>query len=278
MSFLGLVVLVAAIVPLVTGGSYRRLADAPWRGGGLLALGLGLQLLLDTGLVPKSAWHSVGFGILVASYVVLVGFCGGNMLVRGMAVVLIGVALNGFVITIDQGMPVKIPPDWQTSSPVGATVKHHPRAAGDHLLALTDVIVLRKLDAVISFGDLIIAFGLIDVTYWASRRTRRARTGTPLAEKHADATPVVREVLELPALPTPTPTPTPTSPTPTPAPAPARRPDRTRPPRPVRVRQPARVPAESAAPPEPESEPATRSGAGGSMSAIKEALERLERP
>jgi hypothetical protein len=192
--------------------------------------------------------------------------------------VLIGVALNGFVITIDQGMPVKIPPDWQTSSPVGATVKHHPRAAGDHLLALTDVIVLRKLDAVISFGDLIIAFGLIDVTYWASRRTRRARTGTPLAEKHADATPVVREVLELPALPTPTPTPTPTSPTPTPAPAPARRPDRTRPPRPVRVRQPARVPAESAAPPEPESEPATRSGAGGSMSAIKEALERLERP
>jgi Family of unknown function (DUF5317) len=269
-SFLGLVVLVAALVPLLSGGSYRRLAEAPWRWGGLLALGLGLQLLLDTGVVPKSAWHSVGFGILVASYVLLVGFCAGNVLVRGMAVVLIGVALNGFIVTIDQGMPVKIPPDWRTSSPVGASVKHHPRTNGDHLLALTDIIVLRRLDAVISFGDLIIAFGLIDATYWASRRTRRARMGTPLAERHPDAMPVVREVLELPELPTPA--------TPATPPAP-RRPERARPPRPARVRQPASVqPASVPAERRPRSDTTTRSGAGGSTAAIKEALERLERP
>jgi Family of unknown function (DUF5317) len=173
-SFLGLVVVVAALVPLLTGGSYRRLAEAPWRWGALLALGLGLQLLLDTGLVPRSSWHSVGFGMLVASYVVLIGFCAGNLLVRGMAVVLIGVALNAFVVTIDQGMPVRIPPDWHQGH-VSATVKHHPRRSGDHLLALTDIIVLRRLDAIISFGDLIIAFGLVDAAFWASRRTRRSR-------------------------------------------------------------------------------------------------------
>ena len=176
MSFLGLVVLVAALLPLLTRGSYRRLADAPWRWGGLLALGLALQLLLDTSLVPRSSWHSVGFGILVASYVLLVGFCAGNLLVRGMAVVLIGVTLNGFVVTIDQGMPVRIPPDWQHGQDrVSATVKHHPREHGDHLLALTDIIVLRRLNTIISFGDLIIAFGLVDATYWASRRARRTR-------------------------------------------------------------------------------------------------------
>jgi hypothetical protein len=175
-SFLGFVVLVAALVPLVTRGSYRRLAEAPWRWGGLLALGLVLQLLLDTSLIPRSAWHSIGFGILVASYVLLIGFCAGNLLVRGMAVVLIGVALNAFVVTIDQGMPVRIPPDWrQGQNHVTATVKHHPREAGDHLLVLTDIIVLRRLDAIISFGDLIIAFGLVDVTFWASRRARRSR-------------------------------------------------------------------------------------------------------
>lgn len=197
MSFLGLVVLVAASVPLVTGGSYRRLADAPWRWGGLLALGLALQLLLDTRLIPHSSWHNVGFGILVASYVLLVGFCAGNMIVRGMAVVLIGVALNGFVVTIDQGMPVKIPPDWQRSSDrVSATVKHHPRVPGDHLLSLTDIIVLRRLDAVVSFGDLIIAFGLIDATYWASRRSRRSRT---LPAARPDTTsPVDHEPIESP--------------------------------------------------------------------------------
>src|SRR4029079_13043892 len=112
----------------VTGGSYRRLAEAPWRWGGLLALGLALQLLLDTSLIPRSSWHSVGFGILVASYVLLIGFCCGNVLVRGMAVVLVGVALNAFVVTIDQGMPVRIPADWrQGTARVSSTVKHHPR-------------------------------------------------------------------------------------------------------------------------------------------------------
>ena len=191
MSFLGLVVVVAAAVPLVTGGSYRRLADAPWRWAALLALGLGLQLLLDTGLVPRSSWHNVGFGILVASYVVLLGFCAGNMIVRGMAVVLIGVALNAFVITIDQGMPVHVPPDWQRGqNHVSATIKHHPRVHGDHLLALTDIIVLRRLDAIISFGDLIIAFGLVDVSYWASRRSRarsRGRDGPGGEPRSTDA-------------------------------------------------------------------------------------------
>ncbi|MDQ1533787.1 MAG: hypothetical protein QOF28_1548 [Actinomycetota bacterium] len=179
MSFLGLVVLVAALTPFFTRGSYRRLAEAPWRWGGLLALGLALQLLLDTDLIPRSRWHDLGFGTLVASYVLLIGFCAGNVLVRGMAVVLIGVALNGFVITVDQGMPVHIPPDWKNSK-VDVTVNHPPPVKGDHLLGLTDVIVLRRLDAVISFGDLIIAFGLVDATFWASRRPRRRRAGAPV--------------------------------------------------------------------------------------------------
>jgi hypothetical protein len=181
MSFLGLVVLAAALCPLLTRGSYRRLAEAPWRWGALLALGLALQLLLDTDLVSRSRWHDVGFGMLVASYVLLIGFCAGNLLVRGMAVVLIGVALNGFVVTINQGMPVRIPPDWNKGK-VDVTVKHHPRVHGDHLLVLTDIITLRRLDAVISFGDLIIAFGLVDATYWASRRARRSRARVSRAE------------------------------------------------------------------------------------------------
>jgi hypothetical protein len=207
-SFLGLVVLVAALTPLLTRGSYRRLAEAPWRWGALLALGLALQLLLDTDLVPRSRWHDVGFGVLVASYVLLIGFCAGNVLVRGMAVVLIGDALNAFVVTIDQGMPVHIPPDWK-SSKVDVTVKHHPRVPGDHLLGLTDVIVLRRLDAVISFGDLIIAFGLVDATFWASRRSRRRRAGSQRRDP---------ELVETQAEPDATPPPV-TPPAPTPAPA-----------------------------------------------------------
>jgi hypothetical protein len=149
---------------------------------------------------------------------------------------------------------------------------------GDHALVLTDIIVLRKLDAVISFGDLIMAFGLVDAAYWASRRARRTRAGLPLAERHADATPVVREVLGLPERPAPTPVPAPVA-------APPRRPDRTRPPKPVRVRQPVRVAVERRSKPKPLAEPVpeplparTRSSAGGSTSAIKQALEDVEHP
>ena len=247
--------LVAAFVPLVTRGSYRRLADAPWRWGGLLALGLALQLLLDTSLIPRSSWHSVGFGILVASYVLLVGFCAGNMIVRGMAVVLIGVALNAFVVTIDQGMPVHIPPDWQrTSDQVSATVKHHPRVAGDHLLVLTDIIVLRRLDAVVSFGDLIIAFGLVDATYWASRRSRRTRPLTPAPP--TTGPPLDHESIDSPAEPR--------------EPVSAGVGDRSSGSRVARERQHARVGARRGS-------SSARSGAQESTVAIQDALERLER-
>jgi hypothetical protein len=265
-----LVVLVAAAVPLVTGGSYRRLAEAPWRWGGLLALGLALQLLLDTGLVPRSSWHSVGFGVLVASYVVLIGFCAGNVIVRGMAVVLVGVALNAFVVTIDQGMPVRIPPDWrQGADHVSATVKHHPRVPGDHLLALTDIIVLRRLDAVVSFGDLIIAFGLVDATFWASRRARRTRPLIPPREP--DPLPTDREPIAVPAgrsevdgVEVGAGAAAPANAPPAAAPEPARQPVHAGAGRGRTVARPPRS--------------ARRTRAGASPAAIQDALERLERP
>ena len=179
-----------------------------------------------------------------------------------MAVVLVGVALNAFVITIDQGMPVHIPPDWANSK-VEATVKHHPRVPGDHLLVLTDIIVLRRLDAVISFGDLIIAFGLIDATFWASRRTRRRR---PVSQDETPDEVDVREPEETAAAAEATPDVEPES-EPDPAPAKRRRPNGTRP-------APRREPVGTGVGRGPKIPSATT----GSIVAIEDALERLERP
>ncbi len=175
---------VALLAPLVTNGSYRRLLDKPWRWVGLLVAGLGIQLALDLLPFPKARWHDLGYLLLVVSYVCLLCFCGRNLVMRGMSVVLVGIALNAIAITVNQGMPVKVPADWQREDRIADSIKHHPRDDGDHLLVITDIIVLRApFDTVLSFGDLILAVGLCDVTYQASRSTRqrssRRRTTRP---------------------------------------------------------------------------------------------------
>jgi hypothetical protein len=179
-----LAVVVALAVPLLTRGSYRRLAQAPWELVAVLLVGLGLQLLLDFDVVPEARWHDVGFGLLVASYVCVAGFCAVNLDRRGMGVVLVGVLANMLVIVVNHGMPVDVPQEWIDDGSYRETVKHHPQDADDSLLWLSDIIVLpRPFETVISFGDLVIVVGIIDVVYHASRRGRRrarraARTTT----------------------------------------------------------------------------------------------------
>jgi hypothetical protein len=176
---LGIAMIAALLIPLVTFGSYKRLINTEIHWGWLLGAGLAIQLTLEFWTLPRQYWHSVGFGLLVASYVLILGFCARNLVLRGMSIVLIGIACNALVIVLNQGMPVKFPPAWRNETWAQATVKHHPRQPGEQLLFLSDIIILRDpYDVVLSFGDLIIAVGLCDVAYNASRNPRRRRKRT----------------------------------------------------------------------------------------------------
>jgi hypothetical protein len=173
---LAIAVVVALLIPLLTRGSYTRLLNIEWRWGGLLFGGLAIQLLLEYYTLPREHWHTWGFGLLVASYVLVLGFTARNFVLRGMGIVLIGIACNAAVIVANQGMPVKIPPDWQDETWAEPTVKHHPQQPDDKLRFLSDIIVLDDpWVTVLSFGDLILAVGLCDVAYNASRRHRSRR-------------------------------------------------------------------------------------------------------
>ncbi len=178
MLVLGVAMLVALLVPLVTRGSYERLLATKLHWGSLLAAGLAIQIVLEFASPPRRYWHDVGYGLLVASYVLVLAFCARNLVLRGMSIVLIGIACNAAVIVANQGMPVKIPPDWDQTTNV-ATVKHHPQQPGERLLILSDIIVVdRPWNSVLSYGDLILAVGLCDLSYNASRDPRRRRRKT----------------------------------------------------------------------------------------------------
>jgi hypothetical protein len=173
---LGVAVLVALLVPLLTHGSYKRLLGTDIHWGRFLAAGLAIQIALEFASPPRRYWHNVGFGLLVASYVLVLAFCARNLVLRGMSIVLIGIACNALVIGLNQGMPVKIPPEWSDQTWTRATVKHHPQQPGEKLLILSDIIVLKDpWNIVLSYGDLILAVGLCDVAYNASRDPQRRR-------------------------------------------------------------------------------------------------------
>jgi hypothetical protein len=182
-------VVVAFAIPALTRGSYTRLLSVHWRFGLVLFAGLAIQVVLEYVTIPREHWHDLGFGLLVASYVLILAFALRNLVLRGMGIVVIAIACNALVITLNQGMPVKIPAEWQTKSWAQPTVKHHPQQPDDKLRFLSDIIVLKgPFESVISFGDLILAVGLCDVAYNASRKPKRRRISTP-----GDAVDLVRE-------------------------------------------------------------------------------------
>jgi hypothetical protein len=166
------VVLAILIVP-VTGGQFRQLAKIRLKRPWLLFAGLLLQILLEVVDLPRARYDDVGLAILLASYVLIIGFGLSNLLLTGMGVITIGIAMNAFVIALNQGMPYRVP----EGEKIDVTVKHRPEKPDDTLVVLGDYIMLGSpVNASISFGDLVIGVGLIDLTFRASRRPRRSRT------------------------------------------------------------------------------------------------------
>jgi hypothetical protein len=173
MSFFFVTVALALGVALVTGGSLRSIAATEIRHPSILAVAVGIQLVLEI-LRPTSgtAGH-LASALLVVSYVFLLLFCLANLRLRGLAVVMVGIALNGAVIALNRGMPIRAP-----EAAVEATTKHHAERPSDKLTFLGDIILVPALRQSLSFGDLIMLVGLVDVVFHCSRKPAvRRRVG-----------------------------------------------------------------------------------------------------
>lgn len=164
-----LVTLVVALgLALATRGDLSRIAELPFRRLWLLFAGLGLQVLLEVVRIPAARETDLGIGVLLASYALLLGFGLANLRIDAMGVITIGIALNAAVIALNLGMPYRAP----EGHAVASTVKHRPERNDDVATVLADRIVIPPLRVSISFGDLIIAVGLVDLCYRGSRRPR----------------------------------------------------------------------------------------------------------
>ena len=182
MRFTLLAVAAGLVIGLLTGGHTDHLASRSFRFWPLLALGLALQAV--SGRFPGDG----GLVLLVASYCVLVAFSAGNALRVGMWMVALGIGLNLLTIAVNGGMPVR------PSAVVAAGIaepgevaslriegKRHLERPSDRLMAISDVIPVRPVREVLSFGYVIMAVGLADVIVHLLR--------PPPARAHAAARP-----------------------------------------------------------------------------------------
>jgi hypothetical protein len=171
---------VAIIIVVVTGGKFSELARLRVSSAWTLAVGLGLQILLEVVEIPKDQIDTLGYGLLMLSYVFLLAFCLTNVRTKGFGVIAVGVAMNALVIGLNQGMPtIDIGNDAhgnRIQKPIEVSVKHRPERDDDLVRALDDRILLPEpFDAVVSFGDLVLCVGICELVYYGSRRQRRRR-------------------------------------------------------------------------------------------------------
>jgi hypothetical protein len=169
----------AALVLLLTRGSLSQLSRLRVSAIWLFVTGVAIQAALEYINFPRDQIETIGYGLLMVSYALLLAFCGTNLSTRGFEVIAVGIAMNALVIGLNQGMPTKpIGNDAQGNrvfKPVEQTVKHR-QASGDDLLGtLGDRILFPKpLDELVSFGDLVIAVGLCELVYYGSRTRDRS--------------------------------------------------------------------------------------------------------
>lgn len=167
MGFTVIALAAGIVLGFVTGGRPRNVALRPLRGiavlGGAVVLQAVPQVLTDVG-------GNVGLACVLGSYALLLGFAIANIRLVGMPVVLVGLLLNVVVIGVNGGMPVRAEAIRAVDRDVRLETldfgaKRHLEDGSDRLTILGDVLPVPPISQVVSFGDLILAFGVGDVVF-----------------------------------------------------------------------------------------------------------------
>ena len=171
MRFTLIAVALGFVLALLAGGRPRYLSDKRFRWWLLLPAGLALQLV-----AVESLGDPLPFALLLLSYACLVAFGLANLRLTGVWMIVLGFTMNAVVIGTNHGMPVgRTAIRAIGARPAVHAVKHHTERHSDQLVFLADIIPVTPLGEIVSFGDVILAVGVIDVLVHLMRPARRRR-------------------------------------------------------------------------------------------------------
>ena len=180
MLWLAIVLFVSLAIAVLRGGRLVNLGDIDLKGWWLLVIALGLQI--GTNWLPEESWsETVGLGMMLASFGLLMLMVVLNRASPGMWIAGVGVLMNFTVIALNGGMPVlagaaEVASGFTVSEPdLSQSFKHVPLDEGSLLTFFADVIPLRLggMAEVISLGDVFLALGLGVYLEHELRRPRR---------------------------------------------------------------------------------------------------------
>ena len=149
------------VVGLATGGSLRALSSDRIRWGVLAFAGVVAQFIVLGG--------TVGYALLILSFVLLIVFAVANVRLPGFALVVLGLSLNVAVIAANHGMPVSAAALRSSNQADTLPELQQNRDGAKHVLAdghttlrfLGDVIpVGAPLNQVVSAGDVAAYLGV----------------------------------------------------------------------------------------------------------------------
>ena len=150
-------------VGLLAGGRLSNLTGAQLRWLWLLGAGAACEAVADRWLVGSD-----GLWLVVAGYVLMLGFAIRNLPRWGSVLVAAGLFSNLLVIGLNGGMPVR---GVTAGAQLGG--HHHGLQPSDRLTGLSDTVYLSPLGETLSAGDILLASGVGLIAGFVVVRGRR---------------------------------------------------------------------------------------------------------
>lgn len=187
---MGVVLVGAAIVAVLTGGRWHAFTHELLRAPGYVVLAVVTQVLGAVLADHTSAGWVYPTGLALSAAFAAV-FCIANLKVAGVALVTLGLLLNAVVVARNGAMPVSIAAASRADVSIrtiafGDDPRHEIAGRGSVWRTLGDVIPVPLPGApeVVSPGDVLVASGLAEFIVVTSRRKRPAER-QPAVDDHA---------------------------------------------------------------------------------------------